>query len=64
MLRPDDDASVADDWASTVDLPFPFTGEDSFAFDESHPVDPGRRKERDSDKTCLRFAPAYEARSK
>jgi hypothetical protein len=48
MLQHDDNASVADDWASTVDLPFPFAGEDSFAFDEGHPVDPGRRKERDS----------------
>jgi hypothetical protein len=31
-----------------VDPPFPFAGEDFFAFDEGHPVDQGRRKERDS----------------
>ncbi|KAJ7302317.1 hypothetical protein DFH08DRAFT_978037 [Mycena albidolilacea] len=32
-----------------ADSPFPFSGEESFAFDEGHPLDPGRRKERDSD---------------
>jgi hypothetical protein len=31
-----------------ADSPFPFSGEESFAFDEGHPLDPGRRKERDS----------------
>jgi hypothetical protein len=30
------------------DAPFPFTGEDFFAFDDAHPVDSGPRKERDS----------------
>ncbi|KAJ7301491.1 hypothetical protein DFH08DRAFT_827531 [Mycena albidolilacea] len=32
-----------------VNPPFPFAGEDFFAFDEGHSVDQGRRKERDSD---------------
>ncbi|KAJ7813609.1 hypothetical protein B0H14DRAFT_3477720 [Mycena olivaceomarginata] len=31
------------------DTPFPFTGEDFFAFDDTHPVDSGPRKERDLD---------------
>ncbi|KAK6984260.1 hypothetical protein R3P38DRAFT_3375115 [Favolaschia claudopus] len=34
---------------------FPFTGEESFAFDEGHPVDPPRRKQRESDRTMAQW---------
>jgi hypothetical protein len=38
------------------DAPLPFAGEDFFAFDETHPVDSGPRKERDSVSTSARGA--------
>ncbi|KAK6981627.1 CxC2 domain-containing protein [Favolaschia claudopus] len=34
---------------------FPFAGEDTFAFDEGHPVDPPRRKQRESDRPMAQW---------
>ncbi|KAK6971654.1 CxC2 domain-containing protein [Favolaschia claudopus] len=56
---PERDLLVSDDYefplpmeANSDIIPasaFPFAGEDSFAFDEGHPLDPPRRKQRESD---------------
>ncbi|KAK7027713.1 CxC2 domain-containing protein [Favolaschia claudopus] len=40
----------------------PFAGEDFFAFDEGHPVDPPRRKERDSDHPMAQWVKNRRAR--
>ncbi|KAK7030161.1 CxC2 domain-containing protein [Favolaschia claudopus] len=53
LLVPDDFEYPTPNEPETLDaIPqsaFPFAGEDSFAFDEGHPVDAPRRNERDSD---------------
>jgi hypothetical protein len=50
LLQPDNDsfAPTEPGWDSTLEVALPFAEEDWFAFDEGHPVDTGRRKERDS----------------
>ncbi|KAK6981487.1 CxC2 domain-containing protein [Favolaschia claudopus] len=60
LLRPDDH-----DFSSPMELDmgdegvpsaaFPFAGEESFAFDEGHPVDPPRRKQRESDRPMAQW---------
>jgi hypothetical protein len=40
--------SDGDDGFTPLESPFPFAQEDSFAFDEGHPVDPLPRAERES----------------
>ncbi|KAK7055702.1 CxC2 domain-containing protein [Favolaschia claudopus] len=58
LLVPDDtEFSSPMDWED--DAPpssaFPFMGEESFAFDEGHPVDPPRRKQRESDRPLTQW---------
>ncbi|KAJ6575811.1 hypothetical protein B0H10DRAFT_1837609 [Mycena sp. CBHHK59/15] len=40
--------SDGDSGSAPLESPFPFAQEDSFAFDEGHPVDPGPQAERES----------------
>ncbi|KAK6988879.1 CxC2 domain-containing protein [Favolaschia claudopus] len=50
LVSDDVDFSVSMDVDSDVPASaFPFSGEESFAFDEGHPLDPPRRKQRESD---------------
>ncbi|KAF8144857.1 hypothetical protein K438DRAFT_1992419 [Mycena galopus ATCC 62051] len=47
--RLEPDFSAVNNSNGAPDSSFPFAGEDSFAFDEGHPVDPQPRKGRESD---------------
>ncbi|KAJ6579816.1 hypothetical protein B0H10DRAFT_2235569 [Mycena sp. CBHHK59/15] len=48
--------SDGDSGSAPLESPFPFAQEDSFAFDEGHPVDPGPRAERESDRPNTQWA--------
>jgi hypothetical protein len=48
MLEPDEPPASGSAWAAGDAMPFPFGGEDFFAFDEGHPLEHVRRKERES----------------
>ncbi|KAJ7748905.1 hypothetical protein B0H16DRAFT_1847881 [Mycena metata] len=55
MLAPDS-APSATNWQPAEDVPFPFENEESFAFDEGHPVEAGPRKARKSDYPLTQWA--------